>query len=170
MKSLNRVGVQRLMQEPSNISKFMSRVPLIVAACALAAVIIAGLSSRKLKHEYAWTKEPVSGENHSTGHLTPADVIELLRNVRDPEIDINVVDLGLIYKVDSTGDAVTVTMTLTTPSCSYGPELIADVKKELFKQNIRSLRLTITFDPPWTTQKIAPEAFRQLFTQARSSK
>jgi metal-sulfur cluster biosynthetic enzyme len=150
--------------------KFMSKAPLIVVSCAVAAIMIAGFSSKRVKHEYCWTREFASGEKHVAARMTPDEVTRLLRNVRDPEIDINVVDLGLIYKVSVDDEVVTITMTLTTPSCSYGPELITEVKKEVFKENVRSLRLIITFDPPWTSSRIAPEAFRKLFTQARSAK
>ncbi|AFM23504.1 metal-sulfur cluster assembly factor [Desulfomonile tiedjei] len=147
--------------------KLVSRLLLIVVGFVVATAIIFGLSSRKIRHEYCWAKETTSGEMNET-HIQPSEIMNSLRNVRDPEIDINIVDLGLVYEVRTEGTAVFITMTLTTPACPYGLELIRDVKKEVMKENVRSLRLIVTFDPPWTVEKMAPDIGLKRFSQERS--
>ena len=78
-----------------------------------------------------------------------------LKQVFDPEIPVNIVDLGLIYKV-SIDDAqpnialVTVTMTLTAPGCGMGPVIIEDVKQSIFSLNtVTDVEVDLVFDPPW---------------------
>lgn len=142
---------------------------LILAACAVATPIILGLSARKVQREYCWARE-VGSEGTSEAQVESDKIMKLLRNVRDPEIDINIVDLGLIYGVHTEGQNVSITMTLTTPSCPFAPELIKEVKNEVFKENVRLLRLMMTFDPPWTVDRLAPEVYQTRFAQARSTK
>jgi metal-sulfur cluster biosynthetic enzyme len=150
--------------------KITSKLRLILLGCAIAAVIITVLPSKKVEHEYHWTREATPGEAHAAVPVQPDEIMKSLRKVHDPEIDINIVDMGLIYNVTTDGGAVSITMTLTTPSCPYGVELIREVKKEVFKQDIRSLRLTITFDPPWTIKMIEPEAGKKLFEETWRTK
>lgn len=140
---------------------------LIVVGFAVATVIIFGFSSRKVKHEYSWAREVTSGEIYES-HIKSTEIVQALRNVKDPEIDVNVVDLGLIYEVHTEGSAVSITMTLTTPACPYATDLIKEIKKEVMKENVRSLRLIVTFDPPWTVDKMAPDLGLKKFSQERS--
>ncbi len=95
---------------------------------------------------------------------TTEDVYKELRQVFDPEIPVNIVDLGLIYdvKVDEAGACV-VTMTLTSQSC---PE--ARTIPEVMKRRLNALpgmsgtQIQIVWDPPWTPQRISPEGRAQL--------
>jgi probable FeS assembly SUF system protein SufT len=82
----------------------------------------------------------------------------------DPEIPINIVDLGLIYECDvSTGEdgqrLVDVKMTLTAPGCGMGDVLVADVKDKVEQiPTVREARVELVFDPPWTREMMSPAA------------
>lgn len=95
-------------------------------------------------------------------------VWETLRTIYDPEIPVNIVDLGLVYGVDiverSPGhDVVTVTMTLTSPTCGMGQVLADDVRYRLKKvPNVDAVEVNIVFDPPWSRDKISEEAQLEL--------
>lgn len=92
--------------------------------------------------------------------LSKKSLISVLKNVPDPELGISIVDLGLVYdvKVDKKGKAV-VLMTLTTMGCPLF-ELIADpVRYELRKvKGIKEVEVELTFDPPWSPDKMSKEA------------
>ncbi len=158
------------MSDESPCRTLALKLVLVLLGFFLGAVLITILSPKKVQREYVWSKEGSIGVAHAAVPVHPDQIMHALRNVRDPEIDINIVDLGLIYNVKVDGDAAAITMTLTSPSCPYGAELIKDVKTEVFKERIRSLRLNITFDPPWTISRIGPEAGKKLFGAAWRAK
>ena len=81
--------------------------------------------------------------------ITEQQVIEKLKEVKDPELGIDVWTLGLIYKIAITEDAVEILMTLTSPFCPFANDLIADVEKKCGALNHGDTRVDITFDPPW---------------------
>lgn len=93
---------------------------------------------------------------------------QAMRQCYDPEIPVNVVDLGLIYEVkideEITGEPnVIIWMTLTAPGCSMAPFIAADVKRKV--QNVRSVKnvwVDITFDPPWNPNMMSEGAKLQL--------
>jgi len=91
-----------------------------------------------------------------------------LRTIYDPEIPVNIVDLGLVYDVAITElspghDVVQVTMTLTSPTCGMGQVLADDVRYRLAKvPNVDEVQVTIVFDPPWTRDMISEEAQLEL--------
>ena len=95
-------------------------------------------------------------------------VWETLRTIYDPEIPVNIVDLGLVYGVDiversPVHDVVTVTMTLTSPTCGMGQVLADDVRYRLKKvPNVDAVEVNIVFDPPWSRDKISEEAQLEL--------
>jgi metal-sulfur cluster biosynthetic enzyme len=83
-----------------------------------------------------------------------------LESVIDPEIGLNVVDLGLIYKLDfyETGKIIYVTMTLTTQFCPMGESITAAVKRVLEKTfEVEEVCLELRFDPPWNYDRISEE-------------
>lgn len=83
--------------------------------------------------------------------LTSADCFEHLKAVIDPEIYHNIVDLGLVYGVDVADDqAVQVTMTLTTPHCPLGPQIIEDVQNTLKGHGATAVDVQIVWEPMWT--------------------
>ncbi len=87
------------------------------------------------------------------GKLTKDDAIAALSKAVDPEIQIDVWTLGLIYAIEITGETseqrIYIKMTLTTPFCPYAPMLIQDVKNELAKTGFKEPQVEIVFDPPW---------------------
>lgn len=82
--------------------------------------------------------------------LNKETVLETLRQVIDPEIGCNIVDLGLIYDVAITGGAVTVTMTLTTPGCPMHDSISYGVKNALLSvEGVQDADVAVVWDPPW---------------------
>ena len=87
------------------------------------------------------------------------EALDLLKNVMDPEIEINIVDLGLIYKLDFDGkDAIDIDLTFSTPSCPLGDTIIASIKAAIEQKypNI-STNINIVFEPRWSTNLISEE-------------
>jgi probable FeS assembly SUF system protein SufT len=89
-------------------------------------------------------------------------VWEQLRNCYDPEIPVNIVDLGLIYSLeaadatDAPGKEVTVKMTLTAPGCGMGPSLAADAEQRILTvPGVASARVELVWDPPWSPDRIS---------------
>ena len=91
------------------------------------------------------------------------EVLKKLKTVIDPELNINIVDLGLIYGVKIKEDKVTVKMTLTTPGCPLLPHFEEEVKKAVKKaQGVKSVTIDLTFEPVWGPEKMTEEARVQL--------
>jgi len=88
------------------------------------------------------------------------DILDALRHVIDPEIGINVVDLGLVYEADARDGHVRVVMTMTTPACPLG-ESIAEEARAAIRQRVHSVK-TVTVDlvsePPWQPSMMASAA------------
>jgi len=95
-------------------------------------------------------------------------VWDTLRTIYDPEIPVNIVDLGLVYSVDIAKndvghDVVTVTMTLTSPTCGMGQVLANDVRYRVSKvPNVDAVNVNLVFDPPWSRDQISDEAKLEL--------
>jgi metal-sulfur cluster biosynthetic enzyme len=86
----------------------------------------------------------------STPALTEAQILETLRQVVDPEIDCNIVDLGLIYGLKIDGAKVTVQMTLTTQGCPMHESIAFGVKNALRNlEAVEEAEVEIVWDPPW---------------------
>jgi metal-sulfur cluster biosynthetic enzyme len=84
-------------------------------------------------------------------------VRKALRRVKDPELNLDLVVLGLIYDVAVTGDHVNVRMSLTTPMCPAADQIVTDVKREVEAlEGVDHADVELTFDPPWTPQKMDP--------------
>jgi metal-sulfur cluster biosynthetic enzyme len=85
-----------------------------------------------------------------------AEVRETLRQVVDPEINCNIVDLGLIYGIDIDGSKVTVTMTLTTPGCPMHESIAWGVQSALLNIDwVEQVDVHLVWDPPWTPARIS---------------
>lgn len=104
--------------------------------------------------------------NHSTDHIRKLEeqVIAQLRTIFDPEIPVNVYDLGLIYGIDIEPDGkTTITMTLTAPNCPVAETLPVDVKNAVETiKGISSCQVNLTFDPPWNKDMLSDEAMLEL--------
>lgn len=97
--------------------------------------------------------------------ITEKEVIERLRPIKDPEVHISIVDLGLIYGVDvqDEGKKLNVRMTLTSPMCPAGPELVAMVKAtaELIPEVVLA-DVQMVWEPPWDPKKMASDDAKDL--------
>jgi metal-sulfur cluster biosynthetic enzyme len=98
------------------------------------------------------------------GLPTQAQVRAALRQVDDPEVGMNIVDLGLVYRVDIAPDRVRVELTMTTPACPMG-ELITDNARRALSAALppgMSAEVALVRDPPWTPDRMS-ESARQAF-------
>ena len=97
--------------------------------------------------------------------VTKAQILKILKTVPDPELGISVVDLGLIYgiDIDRKRSIVTIRMTLTSIGCPLY-NLIADpIKDRIGKiKGVKSVNVELTFEPPWTPEKMSPDAKARL--------
>jgi metal-sulfur cluster biosynthetic enzyme len=92
-----------------------------------------------------------------------AVLLDALREVVDPELMINIVDLGLIYDVEQADNKVTVQMTLTSPACPAGPQIIQQAKMALEKlSDVSEAEIKLVMSPPWTPDRMTDEARDQL--------
>ncbi len=87
------------------------------------------------------------------------NVRDLLSDVYDPEMHVDIVSLGLIYNIDITDDSdVKILMTLTFPGCPFGPAIIEEMEEKLKTlEGIRNVIIDITFEPPWSPDKMDPD-------------
>lgn len=87
-------------------------------------------------------------------------VVEMLKTVFDPEIPVNVYDLGLIYKIDVTDDFdVNIDMTLTAPNCPAADFIIEDIHQKVNSiKEVKSTSVNIVFEPEWTKDMMSEEA------------
>jgi FeS assembly SUF system protein len=96
--------------------------------------------------------------------LTSEEIYQALKTVYDPEIPVNVVDLGLIYDVQVTDDKnVFVQMTLTFPGCGMGPHIAQQAEWAIQDlDGVEEVEIELTFDPPWSPDLISEEARNML--------
>ena len=93
----------------------------------------------------------------------PEHVQLALQSVFDPEIPVNVVDLGLIYETVIDNDCVKITMTLTSPGCGMGPVLVEEIKDRVGEvPGVKSTDVEIVLDPPWSRDKMTDSAKLEL--------
>jgi metal-sulfur cluster biosynthetic enzyme len=89
---------------------------------------------------------------------TAEAIRKAIRAVKDPELNLNIIDIGLVYdvEVDEAGD-VRVEMTLTSPGCPSGAEIIGDVKRVVGDvEGVRSVEVELVWEPYWTPEKMDP--------------
>jgi FeS assembly SUF system protein len=91
-------------------------------------------------------------------------IIEGLRDVYDPEIPVNIYDLGLVYNVDiDETNKASIIMTLTSPGCPVADMLVEDVRQAaLAVENVLEVEVELTFDPPWDKSMMSEEARLEL--------
>lgn len=108
-------------------------------------------------------KPQVAHQGEPGGALYEA-VVEALKSIYDPEIPVNIYDLGLIYAVDATEDGdVAVTMTLTTPHCPVAESMPGEVELTVGSvPGVRDAEVNLVWDPPWGPDKMTDEARLEL--------
>jgi metal-sulfur cluster biosynthetic enzyme len=95
--------------------------------------------------------------------LNEEEIYEVLRECYDPEIPVNIVDLGLIYGVAIADGAVNVQMTLTAPGCSMGTMIATEIEDKLLGlPDCERASVEIVWEPPWTPHKMSEAARKQL--------
>jgi metal-sulfur cluster biosynthetic enzyme len=95
--------------------------------------------------------------------ITEEQVQQALKNVVDPEIGINVVDLGLVYNVDIEGSTVYIDMTLTSPGCPVGPQIIRGAQREVGAlEGVEEVDVQLVWSPPWSPDMMSEEAKDEL--------
>jgi metal-sulfur cluster biosynthetic enzyme len=90
---------------------------------------------------------------------TKEEVLEVLRQVEDPELGMDIVDLGLLYDVEVEGPKVRITYSLTSMGCPAGPLIAGDIDRTAREvEGVEDVELELTFDPPWTPDKMSEDA------------
>lgn len=92
------------------------------------------------------------------------EIIDVLKNIYDPEIPVNIYDLGLVYDVDYTPDGnVHIRMTLTAPNCPMADMLVEEVHTQVVNvRGVKEVVVEIVFDPPWDKNMMSEEALMEL--------
>jgi len=102
--------------------------------------------------------EPQASLRPEPSMLTPESIRKAIRAVKDPELNLNIIDIGLVYDVeaDEAGD-VRIQMTLTSPGCPAGAEIIQDVKRVVGDmEGVHSVDVELVWEPYWTPEKMDP--------------
>lgn len=90
-------------------------------------------------------------------------IIEALRTVKDPELAVNVIDLGLIYSVQTRESEIDVEMTLTSPACPAGPEMVRSAITALEKlEGVTKANVKLVLSPPWSPDRMSDAASDEL--------
>jgi metal-sulfur cluster biosynthetic enzyme len=94
----------------------------------------------------------------TTEVLNPEAIRQALRQVKDPELDLNIVDLGLVYDVEIADGDVRINMTLTSPGCPAGPLITNDAYKAVRSlEGVKDVNIDIVWEPYWTPERIDPK-------------
>ena len=100
--------------------------------------------------------------SHRGGTISEDQVIAAIRECYDPEIPLNVYDLGLIYGVDIEPDAIAVRMTLTSEGCPSARSIPEDVRRKIAALGQANVKVDVVFDPPWHPARISPDGTAKL--------
>ncbi len=96
--------------------------------------------------------------------VSEKDILQTLHGVNDPEVGVNIVDLGLVYSAEIQGDNVRIVMTMTTPACPMHSYLTEEVREAILGQydGVENVSVELVWDPPWSSQMISEKGKRQL--------
>ena len=93
----------------------------------------------------------------SPSDVSPDQVKAALRKVKDPDLNLNIVDLGLIYGIAVDGSTVKIDMSLTSPGCPSGPEIMTDAEQQIRAiPGVADVAMNLVWSPPWTPERIEP--------------
>ncbi len=95
---------------------------------------------------------------------TETEIVRILKEIYDPEIPVNIYDLGLIYDIEiDENNRVKITMTLTAPNCPVADSLLREVKEKTESiEGVREAEINLVFDPPWDSSMLSDEAKLEL--------
>ena len=94
---------------------------------------------------------------------TQEQVVDVIKQVYDPEIPVNVYDLGLIYTIDAKEDSVRITMSLTSQGCPSAQQIPGQIKQQLIQRlNVPNVQVDVVWDPPWNPERISTEGRKAL--------
>jgi len=101
---------------------------------------------------------PAPTEAADTTGVVSEDQVKLaLRRVKDPDLQLNIMDLGLVYNIAVDGTTVKIDMTLTSPACPSGPELMTNAEKEVMTlPGVEKVEVNLVWMPFWTPEKMEP--------------
>lgn len=103
------------------------------------------------------TQAAAEADGAVTGLINEDQVRLALRRVKDPEINLNIVDLGLVYDILVEDTNVSVDMSLTSPGCPAGPQIMRDAEEQLKAMSgIGTVAVNLVWSPPWTPERIEP--------------
>ena len=104
------------------------------------------------------------GKDHNQMLQLEANIVQVLRNVYDPEIPVNIYDLGLVYDINISDDnKVEIVMTLTAPNCPVADSLLYEVKEKVTEvEGVEETDVQLVFDPPWDQTMMSEEALLEL--------
>lgn len=89
--------------------------------------------------------------------VTEKDVRKALKTVKDPELGLDLVVLGLVYDIEVEGNDVHATISLTSPMCPVAGQIVESAKEAIANMDeVDNAEVTLTFDPPWTPERISP--------------
>jgi metal-sulfur cluster biosynthetic enzyme len=90
-------------------------------------------------------------------------ILDALRTVKDPELNVNIVDLGLVYTIQAKEDEVDVEMTLTSPACPAGPEILRNAVAAIETlEGISKANVKLVMSPPWSPDRMSDAARDEL--------
>lgn len=100
--------------------------------------------------------EPTEAAPSASG-ITEDKVKLALRRVKDPELNLNILDLGLIYAINVEGADISIDMSLTSPGCPSGPEIMSEAEQQLKAMpGVGNVAMNLVWSPPWTPDRIEP--------------
>lgn len=147
----------------SKLTRFLSSLKvrnylIIIASVIVLAITFIFAEFGDDKYEWLRDKDGVPIEYHSDTKISKKYVLDILKNVKDPELDINIVDLGLILDINIVNEKILINMILTTPYCPYTSTLIDEIKRTLFKfDKVNSVLLTVKSEPEWSYSRLTEE-------------
>ncbi len=96
--------------------------------------------------------------------VTERDILRILSGVNDPEIGVNIVDLGLIYSIEINDDKVRIVMTMTTPACPMHSYLTEQVRETILDEleEVAKVEVQLVWEPAWSPRMISTQGRRQL--------
>ena len=99
----------------------------------------------------------IAADAATTGVVSEDQVKLALRRVKDPDLQLNIIDLGLVYGIAVDGSTVKIDMTLTSPACPSGPELMTNAENEVKSlEGVEKVEVNLVWMPFWTPEKMEP--------------